>query len=176
MGDRLTEEQRRLVAENLGLARVIARPFLRRWPSHAEDLEAAAYLGLARAAAGFDPSRGRAFGTFAARPVKWELLAAVERLRRRGFTGSDDPPACVAFQLDQVEAREPAGPGPAADAGQLLQLVHNDRHRGAARAVYLEGRSQAEAAAAIGVSQMAVSRYCRLAVEAIRERWPVDSR
>src|SRR5207245_1229788 len=81
----LTDAQRSLVAENLGLVGFA----LRRAPAgrrHAEALRDAALDGLISAARAFDPARGLRFGTLAIRSIRDAVSAAIRRSRCRKRT------------------------------------------------------------------------------------------
>jgi RNA polymerase sigma-B factor len=65
-------ERERLITENLGLARLLARRFTRRGVGD-EDLFQVASLALVKAADRFDPERGVAFSTYASRTIVGEL-------------------------------------------------------------------------------------------------------
>jgi RNA polymerase sigma-B factor len=67
-----SETRENLIESNLGLARHLARRFQHRGEP-LEDLEQVASLALVKAADRFDPTRGVAFGTFAARTIVGEL-------------------------------------------------------------------------------------------------------
>ncbi|MFZ9148378.1 sigma factor [Vulcanococcus sp.] len=79
---RLSAEQRRFAAEHLGLARMQASRYARRWSMPIEDLLSPAYEGLCKAAAQFDPSKGYRPSSYLVSKVKGELL---HHLRDTGF-------------------------------------------------------------------------------------------
>jgi hypothetical protein len=61
----LTPEQQGMAERYISLARSLAKPYKRRWPSEWEELDSAALFALVEAVEAFDPSRGVPFGTFA---------------------------------------------------------------------------------------------------------------
>jgi RNA polymerase sigma-B factor len=66
------QDQSRLIAAHIGLARSLARRFAHRG-ERTDDLEQVAYLALVKAAARFDPAMGRPFSAFAAPSIVGEL-------------------------------------------------------------------------------------------------------
>lgn len=90
---KLTEEQRQLAAENVGLAyAVVWRCFRDSILIPMDDLQGIALLSLCRAALDFDPSRGVPFCTHAWAQIKRGILdelrraqAFRSRIEKRGF-------------------------------------------------------------------------------------------
>lgn len=71
---RLTEDQRRLVEDNVALAiSVVTNTHAGRRMSH-DDRVSVAFVGLCRAALLYDPSRGWKFSTYAANAIRYTLL------------------------------------------------------------------------------------------------------
>jgi len=64
-----------LVEQNLRLAAAAARRYRGRWLDY-DDRLSAAYEGLLAAAAGFDPTRGRAFSTYATTVMRQHIATA----------------------------------------------------------------------------------------------------
>lgn len=88
-----TDAREERIREHMGMARRLARKVCRRLPPTAnhEELESAAYLGLAEAAARFDPSRGEPFVAFAAKRIRgaiFDELRRADALTRRGREGA----------------------------------------------------------------------------------------
>ena len=79
---RMTPEQRAFAVRHLGLAHQQARRFALRHGMEFEDVVGAAYLGLCKAALGFDQSRGFRPSSYVVPKVKGELL---HHLRDTGF-------------------------------------------------------------------------------------------
>jgi RNA polymerase sigma factor (sigma-70 family) len=76
----LTKVQQGLVAENVPLARAIARPHQKAWPSHCDDFESEALLTLVKAGMKFDPAKGGAFPLYARRAIVWAMTDLQRRL------------------------------------------------------------------------------------------------
>lgn len=165
------EELDRLYSENTGLAYYVAHKLLRSWgldttpmPDWAED---AATLGLAKAVVHYDPARAK-FSSFAARVVDNEIRMASRKRRH-------DPMRLVA-SLD----------APVTDDPDALPLAHYIADERAARSFddaetgttigprlrrALAGITQAEQAAADGVSRSDVSKL----VQRDLRRWALAS-
>jgi DNA-directed RNA polymerase specialized sigma subunit len=79
---RMSLEQRAFAVRHLGLAHQQARRFALRHGMEFEDVVGAAYLGLCKAALGFDQSRGFRPSSYVVPKVKGELL---HHLRDTGF-------------------------------------------------------------------------------------------
>ena len=79
---RMSPEQRAFAVRHLGLAHQQARRFALRHGMEFEDVVGAAYLGLCKAALGFDQSRGFRPSSYVVPKVKGELL---HHLRDTGF-------------------------------------------------------------------------------------------
>lgn len=80
----LTSEQQDLVVDNLALATDLAYKFSQRQNSlEFDELISIARYGLVRAAEKYDPSRGVKFSTFAYATIRNEILAEIERGRRK---------------------------------------------------------------------------------------------
>jgi RNA polymerase sigma factor FliA len=83
-------ERDRLIEQNLDYARRLAARMARRLPRSVdvEELESDAFLGLMRAAAGFDPGRGVAFTTYASTRINGAML---DGLRERAHVPRGQP-------------------------------------------------------------------------------------
>jgi RNA polymerase sigma factor (sigma-70 family) len=99
---KLTEDQARLAAANLGIAHWVALRMSRNRPGMLEDFQDAAIDGLINAARGFDESRGYTFGTFASRCAKHEIIGRMKYWRRE----MRDPGGPV-FSIDHFEGSDP---------------------------------------------------------------------
>jgi RNA polymerase sigma factor (sigma-70 family) len=173
----LTEDQRKLAVRYMPLARSLARK-----GDHSrtirEELEAAAYMALVEAAQSYDPSRNVNFAVFAQYRIKgalrdhrrflfhdcWNLEAMhLPSFLRLG--SNDDPRGWVVGK----EAVPPVG----RDA-ELLEAVESvfrrlpPTHAKACRLIYIDGKSQDEAAQALGYSKSYMSRMHRDAIEWLR--------
>ena len=91
----LTKEQRKLIEDNMGLAGWAAKRYsnLQNIGVAYDDIAQEARLGLVRAAAAFDPTRGIPFGSFAARIIINQLNSnyrkALKRTVREGISANE---------------------------------------------------------------------------------------
>lgn len=181
---RLTPERQKLAARYVALARRAARPFQDGWPHYRDEFEGAALLALVQAAESFDPRRNVRFSTFAyhrirgalrdvqrqfleptlptelalddGEPIPVEVLPPVTR--REGRVLGVDPGPPVGWELEGRETLERWFRG--------LPRPHAE----ACRLIYVQGRTQVEAARLMGVSQSRLSAVHRLALEMLHHR------
>lgn len=165
-------------SQHLGIARKVAARYRRhaaRLGIEEDDLLGEAYVGLVVAAREFDPERGAKFSTFAfevaAHRVCRALHAAGAARRGRGRVVPWPAPfADGSPSLDPIDHRRNDADG-CEDAeliGRLLGAL-GERRRGLIASRYAGGRTDAEAAAELGVSEAAVSASCRAGLRQMRE-------
>lgn len=170
----LTASQQDLALRYLPLARSLAKPFKMSWPAHRDDFESAACVALVESAGTFEPKRNVKFSTFARHRI-WGSLRDVQRsLVALGWRC--DPkhaPLLTSLPKDPEGKGRVIGADSLPSVGQELEDVEvvehmlsvlPHRHARACRQVYLHGKSQYEAAEALGCSQ---SRFSFLHREAI---------
>lgn len=159
----LSESRRRLAAQNMGLVgTVLARLHIRRGNREYDDLQAAGYLGLCRAALrwreGWEP-----FSTFAAHLIAHEIVdclrqtpPGIRAVQREPY--ADDPELGRVEDRMRIAALDAALPGLVeprdARVGQML----------------LRGFSPGEIAERLAMSPAEVTRARRRAARALR-RW-----
>jgi RNA polymerase sigma factor (sigma-70 family) len=156
------------------MAQALAKRFVRHWPSENEDLESTAYVALVEAAQTFDPSRKVNFATFARHRIRGalrEYRRFVFSLGRRGYR--ERPPFVVkvpypAERHGRVLGAEPPPPvGYEIEGAEAVEkwLTRLPRvHAAACRLIYIQGKSQDEAAALLGYSKSYMSRLHRDAI------------
>ncbi len=182
---RLTAEQQSLAERYLPMARALARPARLAHPGGSADFAAVALAGLVEAARSWDPARGVKFSTFARWRVLGAIKDARRAAALRGYAGDPDPPRVAslidlrcgvtrhdlhghAFDRDVpaewngrvVTARPDRPVGEALESAEWVESRLRNlppKQAAAARAVYLEGMSQGEAAAALGYSRSRLS-------------------
>ncbi len=99
----LTEEERRIVANNRPLAYSVARPFRLMFPRFADDLDGEALLGLCEAVVNFKPERGVKLSTFATVLIGrrfWTFLNGEIPQRQNAVPPTYSCPPC--FLADKV--------------------------------------------------------------------------
>jgi RNA polymerase sigma factor (sigma-70 family) len=164
----LTEEQRELASRYLPMASALAKRMDSLLPGENDEMESTAYLALVEAAQTFDPSVSVNFATYA----RYRICGALRDLRRlivsAGWRG--DPAHLPIFQklgndvekYGQVIGINPDRPvGTDIEATEAVEdwLRRLPRaHSAACRLIYIDGKSQEEAAAIVGCSKSYISR------------------
>jgi len=116
----LTEDQKRLAAENFGLAYKAADLVMKNAPPYIDrdDLAQAATFALFRAAKRFDPTRGWKFSTYATRSCIREAAQELERQTRRQTRKVAEVQWC---QTDYGCQIDPAAPAAAEDTLEIAE-------------------------------------------------------
>lgn len=171
----LSDAQRDLATRYMPLAGAMARRLSAAFPAAGDDFRAAASLALVEAAQAFDESRGVDFSTFARHRIRGALIDARRNLLCDGWRGD----------LSLAPRFEPLGP--AAEArGRVFGSTADDpigsemeteddvafclsrlspRQATAFRHIYLDGKTQEEAAELDGCSKASMCRLHRDALE-----------
>ena len=158
-----SEEQDRLVLAYLPLARAMAAILKSAHPRWRDEFESAAGEGLVEAARRYDPSLG-SFPAYAEFRIRARLADVLRSIRR-------PLPARLPIGLEVLAE------GP--EVGSELELLEEvprllgrlpEREAQAIRLIFLEGRTQAQAARALGVSQVEVSRMQARSLRLLRRR------
>ncbi|MGE3819132.1 MAG: sigma-70 family RNA polymerase sigma factor [Isosphaeraceae bacterium] len=177
----LTDAQQGLAERYLPMARSLAKPLKRAWPLEGEEFESAAMLALVEAAQSFDPERNVKFATFARYRI-WGALRDVQRaLVTAGWRGDvENAPSVASLTHDAEERGRVLGTEPDPPVGQELESTEfvehwlrklPARHAAACREIYLRGKSQGEAALAIGCSKSRLSYLHKESIELINDAW-----
>lgn len=176
----LTEQQRELATCYLPLARALARRMRDQSPrAGADEYESAAFLALVEAAQSFDPARNINFATFA----QFRIRGALRDFRRELISGGGRRGADSWRRVRQLgDESEAEGwlvglrvDAPVGAEIEALDSVESwirrlpRRHATAFRHIYLEGKTQEEAAALVGCSKSFLSRIHREAVSWLQE-------
>lgn len=165
----LTADQQALAARYLPMARAMARPYQDRYHQAWDDFASAAAFGLTVAAGRFNPQLGVKFSTYARPQVSWRLRDVeqdviqanwshrqVDPLMFDDLADIDDRP--VGWELEAVDAVE----------GWIRKLPR--QHGRAMRSIYLDGRTQADAAGEMGLSQTRVAQLHLQSLAMLRGR------
>jgi RNA polymerase sigma factor (sigma-70 family) len=130
----LTDEQKKLVEKNTPLVKYLVvkklLSLVKRTGTDMDDAIQAGYLGLCKAAADFDPSRGILFGTFAGRCIFNEILNECYLTQQTANHSSQGVPRLNIGSLDAPI------PGTGDDSGKVMTLHDTAADR---RAVNPEG-------------------------------------
>lgn len=177
----LTDEQQTLAVKYVPMARSLAKPLKRAWPMEGEEFESAAMLALVEAAQSFDPGRNVKFATFARYRI-WGALRDVQRaLVTAGWRGDiENAPSVASLSQDAEEQGKVLGSEPDPPVGQEIESTEfvehwlrklPPRHAAACREIYINGKSQGEAASAIGCSKSRLSYLHKESIELINDAW-----
>ena len=176
----LTEEQRQLVSRYLPLAKAMVRRA--RYPGlEREELQSSAYMALVEAAQTFDPAKNVNFATFA----RLRIRGALSDFRRswlricRSRTGRRSPMFRRLSTHDELQGEvlaEMASPSDGYDIDEIEEIEFYFRRlpkpqASACRLIYLDGKSQDEAAALLGYSKSYLSRLHRDALESLSREY-----
>jgi RNA polymerase sigma factor (sigma-70 family) len=162
-----------LAAAYVPLARRLAMPFKRHWPSQYDEFDSAAMLALVQAAAVWDATRGCRFATFARHRILGGLRDAVRAACRQPGLGRDRQviPGGGARELEPLGRVLTAHPEP--DVAETLASAEEFERRvrslppsraEVCRALYGDGLNQVETAQRVGLSQTRVSTLRREAL------------
>lgn len=103
----LTESQQQLVTQNLGLVYTMLGQIKRRWPNlNEEDCIGAGYVGLTKAAAGFNPEFKVLFSTYACAAIKQTIYREIRegRLIRVPYRSNRAREETITRQQDALRA------------------------------------------------------------------------
>ena len=172
---RLTHDQQDLAKKYLPMARSLAKPLKKAWPTQQDEFESAALLALVQAAQSFDPSRNVHFPTFARYRI-WGALRDVQRgLITTGWKSDiENAPKITVICYDSEDHGRILMTQPDLPVGQ--EFEGNDfvegclrklptKHASACREIYMNGKTRAEAAQSLGCSK---SRLCYLNKEGLK--------
>jgi RNA polymerase sigma factor (sigma-70 family) len=179
---RLNPDQQQLAVKYLPLARKLAQPMKRLSPSDWEEFESAACLALVEAAEAYQPERHVKFTTFATKRI-WGALKDVSRRRHAKKTLTRDGIAPVELgELEHdlelkgrvlgMEHELEVGWGlDAEDALDSWLRKLPKGHAAACRQIYLQGKTHAEAADALGLSPSRITYIHQEAVAMLNGTW-----
>jgi len=170
------------------MARKLAKSFKAQFPSHRDEFDSAAMLGLVEAAQAWDPARNVVFSTFARQRVLGSLLDVQRRMIPRGFAADPEHAPVVtslssgpvAFVLEhedtrwrllrlrnwRIDEKQPPPDKSLSDREDLDAWLRQlpARHASILHALCVEGLTQQETARRLGLCQ---SRVCVLRREAL---------
>ncbi|MDG3003406.1 sigma-70 family RNA polymerase sigma factor [Paludisphaera mucosa] len=173
----LSDPQRELAARYVPLARSMAQGFAKSWPAGGDDYRATACLALVEAAQSFDESKGVDFATFARHRIRGALINAQRGFFSDGWRGSAEfAPKFQPLAPDSEVRGRVVGTHPDQPVGARLEeqdsLEHclrrlPSRHAAAFRHIYLDGKTQEEAAELLGCSKASMCRLHRETLDRI---------
>ena len=182
----LTHEQQALAARYLPMAKSLAKPLKRSWPSEREEFESAALLALVEAAQSYDPSRNVKFATFA----RYRIWGALRDVQRGLITAGWRPdflnaPTISSLPHDAEEHGRVLLAQPDAPVGEEIESLEfveawlrklPPNHASACRELFLHGHSQGEAAERLRCSKSRLSYLRREAVVLLKDAWEYEER
>jgi RNA polymerase sigma factor (sigma-70 family) len=177
----LTEAQRRLALQYLPMARALAKPLKAAWPVEVDEFESAACLALVEAAQSFDPARNVKFATFARYRI-WGALRDVQRsLIKAGWKEDlENAPQETSLTITSEEHGRVLNAEPDPPVGAELEAIDAVEHwlrklpkphAAACRQIYINDRTQAEAAQIVGCSKSRLSTLHKEAIEMLNDAW-----
>jgi len=181
---KLTDPERKLVAENLSLVERIVTEACRKIPRQvdAEDLYGAALIEFMKRVRSYDPCRGTSFVTWIYRAVRKAALVEAWWFVgwRRCWSASEydrrDNPVVTNFEDWPQEVLEDKRADRVAFFRDLcrdylrekLELVR-EPDRSALRSIYFDGFTRQEAAARIGISARTFNRWVQRGLDVLWE-------
>lgn len=177
----MTAEQQGLATRYMPMARSMARPLKRSWPNESEEFESAALLALVEAAQSFDPARNVKFATFARYRI-WGALRDVQRgLITPGWRSDmENAPTISSLNFDSEEHGRVVNSEPDRRVGEEFEAVDYVegwlrklpvKHAAVCRHIYLNDRTQGEAAGRIGCSKSRLSYLHKEALDILKDAW-----
>lgn len=182
----LTGDQQELARKYVPMARSLAKPLKRSWPVEGEEFESAALLALVEAAQSFDPARNVKFATFARYRI-WGALRDVQRgLITAGWRGDmENAPRVSSLSYDAEEHGRVLGSEPDRPVGEEYEAVEfveswlrklPTKHAAACREIYLNDRTQGQAAGQVGCSKSRLSYLHKEALDLLKDSWAYMNR
>ncbi|MFO0891531.1 MAG: sigma-70 family RNA polymerase sigma factor [Isosphaeraceae bacterium] len=164
----LDDRQRGLATHYLPLARSLARRMTTYHPEWRDEFQSAAFLALVEAAQLYEPERNVDFSTYARHRIWGAVRDTRRQLMRNGSPGSESAPRTVIRMSDVLERHgrvvtaEPDEPvGTELETHETVAAWINRLPRAQAQAlrlIYIDGRTQEQAAEAVGCSKASISR------------------
>lgn len=158
--DQFDDERRKLATEGVGRVESIRKRYERMFPQHAADIESSAYWGLARAAAQWEPDKGRTWERWADLLIKGEIISYLRspHVQRYNSEWFED------HEKELVEPKNPAERLEKSEEVERLLAMLPERTARLMRLIYYDGMKPIEAGPVIGIS---VSHGCKLHQQAL---------
>jgi len=162
----MTEESKRLIEENMNLARFVARRFKNTGMEY-EDVEAIALYGLSKAAMSYNSFGQAKFSTYAVPVIRNEILTCLRK--KRIFTVSFEE-KIGERTVEETIGEHCRGIECAEDVLLLRQALPclNERERAVIYEIFWNGTDQRDIAKKMGCSQPQVSKLRKRAIQKLR--------
>jgi len=177
----LNDDQRDLAERYLPLARALSRPFKAIWPVARDEFESAACMALVEAAEAYEPGRGVRFATFARHRIRGALRDVQRKMVVLGWRKDvKHAPAVQTLCYSSEQHGRILGSELDPPIGAELEMAEEvevwlrklpPKHAAACRELYLNDRTQVEAAEALGCSQSRLSYMHREALAMLDGTW-----
>ena len=181
----LDERQRRLALQYLPRVKAMAMPLKMAWLSLWDEFESAACMALVEAAGAFDPSRNVKFWTFARYRVRGALRDVGRKHVLLGYRrDAEDAPRLSESEPgdrpDGMHVNVSFDPRIGLEIEAIDEVEHwlrrlPSHHAAACREIYLNDRTQAQAAEVLGCSQSRVAYMHREAMAMLNGSWKAES-
>jgi RNA polymerase sigma factor (sigma-70 family) len=182
----LTAEQQNLAMKYIPMAKALAKPLRLSWPGRGEEFHSEALLALVQAAQSFDASWNVKFATFARYRI-WGALRDVQRGMVLDYLKSniECPAPFGSLHPESEELGIIIGAEPDRHIGEELEAVDfveqwlkkiPPKHAAACREIYLNDRSQGEAATHLGCCKSRLSTLHSEALEYLKDTLPYMDR
>jgi RNA polymerase sigma factor (sigma-70 family) len=182
----LTADQQALAMRYLPLAKSLAKKLKLDWPNESDEFDSAACLALVEAAQSYNPNRNVRFATFARFRI-WGALRDVQRaLIASGWHDDIENAPLLNSLLSEIEELGCCVIGstpdrPVGEEDEMVEAVEAwlrklpPKHAEACRQIYLNDRTQSDAAKIIGCSKSRLSYLHKESLERLNEAWHARS-
>jgi RNA polymerase sigma factor (sigma-70 family) len=182
----LTSAQQALATRYLPMAKALAKPLKRSWPSEFDEFESAALLALVEAAQSFDPSRNVKFSTFARYRIGGALRDVQRNLIIAGWrTDSLHAPIISSIRGDSEDQGRVLMTEPDAPVGSEMESMEfveawlrklPPSHASVCRDLFINGSSQGETAERLNCSKSRLSYLRKESLEMLKSAYEYDER
>lgn len=170
----LTEDQEKLVIENLGLTHFIAQRYFHDYLTR-DDLASCGAIALMDASRKFDESKGVKFSTFASKVINFQLCKVVRRTKSFQTASLNfviDEEGCELSEIIPSEVMVEKDVSVGIDVSNAMQQLNETEKFVIENRYGLNGKDsmiQSEIASFLNVSQMSISRIEKRALNKMRK-------
>ena len=162
------KKRNELINKHLTMAKIMARSKKKAYPRiSVDELEAAAYYGLAQAASRYDETMGVQFPAFACRRISGAIIDYAKELL--------DGKGKKRFRTETLTTDVPAKPEPSVDQGndgfERLIAPLNEVHKAILRMHYINNEKYEKIGLAVGLSEVRVCQIIKESNAVLQERW-----